>query len=136
MTTSARRAARRTTTLLAAAGVAAAALAVAAPALAAPQPARTSGPAFTAAAAPTTAAPMQRVAVTGTTQGVAAGQTVYTYRLQNGVWTIFPAKTVVNANGTVSEWIASGRVGVNTFKLVVGTGHHAIASNTFTVTVK
>jgi hypothetical protein len=39
-------------------------------------------------------------------------------RLQNGKWVNFPATTKVTSTATYSVWVKSGRIGVNTFRVV------------------
>ncbi|MFD7154431.1 hypothetical protein ACFV9C_07530 [Kribbella sp. NPDC059898] len=59
-----------------------------------------------------------KVPLTGKTVGIAKNTVVQVQRLQNGKWVNFPATTKVTSKGTYSVWVASGRAGVNQFRVV------------------
>jgi hypothetical protein len=59
-----------------------------------------------------------KVPLTGKTTGIAKGTVVQVQRLQSGKWVNFPATTKVTSKGTYSVWVASGRAGVNKFRVV------------------
>jgi hypothetical protein len=65
-----------------------------------------------------TAKAWTKVSLTGKTTGIAKGTVVQVQRLQSGKWVNFPATTKVTSKGTYSVWVASGRVGVNKFRVV------------------
>jgi hypothetical protein len=59
-----------------------------------------------------------RITFKGTTTGIPANTKVTVQELQNGKWVNFPATTKVTSKAAYSVWVASGRVGVNTFRVV------------------
>ncbi|MEU4195175.1 hypothetical protein AB0E69_24970 [Kribbella sp. NPDC026611] len=59
-----------------------------------------------------------KVPLTGKTTGIARNTVVQVQRLQSGKWVNFPATTKVTSKGTYSVWVASGRTGVNKFRVV------------------
>jgi hypothetical protein len=129
-----------------AAGVAGLALALTAaaalPADAAPDSTRTSttstsavavaaAPSISITASKTKVKAWSQFVLKGNTKGVAANTTVTVQRLQSNKWVNFPARTKVTSRGTYSVRVESGRVGVNTFRVVAG----RIASKSVKVTV-
>jgi hypothetical protein len=85
-------------------------------------------PSVSIKASKTTAKAWSKVSFTGTTRGIAANSVVQVQRYQSGKWVNFPATTKVTSRATYSVWVASGRVGVNKFRVVTSKASSAAVS--------
>jgi hypothetical protein len=59
-----------------------------------------------------------RVTFKGATTGIPANTKLTVQSLQKGKWVDFPATTKVTGKAAYSVWVESGRIGVNTFRVV------------------